>query len=381
VLWFSHSAMMFGAERAFLEGVKCLRMHTEVEIHAVLPSEGLLKHEVERLGARVHVTPYSWWLAFSEIPFGRKVRAARKFWSEARELSSLLNAVHADLVVTNTIAVPSPAMAAKLTGIPHLWYIHEFGEEDHGLKYAMGRGVSLLFMKHLSSRFIANSRAVCQKYRTFFPEDKVDQLYSAVDFPTPRGRRPKLEADRLKILLAGSKAEGKGQEDAIRASQILKSKGCSFELILLGAALDAYGIYLKTLAKRLGLDDCVKFIGYTPNPFDYFAEADVVLMCSRSEAFGRVTVEAMKLGRPVIGANRACTLELIRDGYNGLLYECGNPVDLAAKIEVLYNQRGLISKLGENARDWSQRTFSLEAYATGLRAIFEKAVTYRQCSP
>jgi len=89
----------------------------------------------------------------------------------------------------------------------------------------------------------------------------------------------------------------------------------------------------------------------------------------------------MKLGRPVIGANRACTLELIRDGYNGLLYECGNPVDLAAKIEVLYNQRGLISKLGENARDWSQRTFSLEAYATGLRAIFEKAVTYRQCSP
>jgi glycosyltransferase involved in cell wall biosynthesis len=370
--------MMLGAERVFLEGIKCLRMHTEVEVHAALPTDGPLKHEVEKLGAPVHVTPYSWWLGFSEFPFRRKVRSAWTFWSETRALLPLLKTVNSDLVVTNTIAVPAPAMAARLQRIPHLWYIHEFGEEDHGLKYAMGRRVSMLLMKHLSSRFIVNSQAVLQKYRDFFPEDRIDQLYYAVDFPFPAEGPSRSDGSPLKILLAGSKTEGKGQDDAIRASQILKSKGYRFELILLGAALEPYGIYLKTLAKRLGLDDCVKFVDYTPNPFDHFAEADLVLICSRSEAFGRVTVEAMKLGKPVIGANRAGTLELIKDGYNGFLYECGNAVDLAGKIEALYNQRELISKLGENARDWSQRNFSLEAYASGLRAIFEKAITSRQ---
>lgn len=375
MLWFSHSAMMLGAERAFLEGVKCLRMHTDVEIHAVLPSDGRLKQEVEKLAASVHIAPYSWWLSLSEFPLRRRIRSAWKFWSEARALLPLLKAVNSDLVVTNTIAVPSPAMAAKRSKIPHLWYIHEFGEEDHGLKYSMGRRVSLRLMKHLSSRFIVNSQAVFQKYRDFFPEDRIDQLYYAVDFPHPTERPPKPDGSGLKILLAGSKTEGKGQEDAIRASQILKSKGYRFELILLGAELETYGVYLKTLTKRLELNDCVKFVNYAPNPFDHFAEADVVLMCSRSEAFGRVTVEAMKLGRPVIGANRAGTLELIQDGYNGFLYECGDPVDLAAKIEALYNQRKLIFKLGENARDWSRRSFSMEAYANGLRASFEKALT------
>jgi glycosyltransferase involved in cell wall biosynthesis len=49
----------------------------------------------------------------------------------------------------------------------------------------------------------------------------------------------------------------------------------------------------------------------------------------RGEGFGRVTVEAMKVGRPVVGANGGGTVELIRDGWNGLFYRLGDAVDLA----------------------------------------------------
>ena len=56
-------------------------------------------------------------------------------------------------------------------------------------------------------------------------------------------------------------------------------------------------------------------------------------MCSRAEAFGRVTVEAMKLGLPVIGAARGATPELVRDGWNGLLYAHGDANELAGKID------------------------------------------------
>ena len=86
----------------------------------------------------------------------------------------------------------------------------------------------------------------------------------------------------------------------------------------------------------------------------------------------------MKFGKPVIGADRAGTLELIKDGVNGFLYKCGHPGDLASKIEILYRNRHLIPELGQRGREWSRWTFSLEAYADGLCGIFERALAPRQ---
>ncbi len=57
-------------------------------------------------------------------------------------------------------------------------------------------------------------------------------------------------------------------------------------------------------------------------------------MCSQSEAFGRVTVEAMMSGCLVIGANSGGTMELVSDNETGLLYTSGDYSDLAAKIRL-----------------------------------------------
>lgn len=62
-------------------------------------------------------------------------------------------------------------------------------------------------------------------------------------------------------------------------------------------------------------------------------QCDIGLTCSKKEAFGRVTVENMLAKMLVIGANTGGTLEIVEDGYNGLLYEEGNPESLAGRIE------------------------------------------------
>lgn len=59
------------------------------------------------------------------------------------------------------------------------------------------------------------------------------------------------------------------------------------------------------------------------------------LVCSSSEAFGRVTLESMLSGLPVIGADTAGTGELIINGMNGLLYKNKDENDLALKIHML----------------------------------------------
>jgi glycosyltransferase involved in cell wall biosynthesis len=69
--------------------------------------------------------------------------------------------------------------------------------------------------------------------------------------------------------------------------------------------------------------DLVEFWGYVPDPERAFLAADVALMCSRSEAMGRVTAEAMSCYRPVIGYAAGGTPELIADGTTGRLYHGG----------------------------------------------------------
>ena len=81
----------------------------------------------------------------------------------------------------------------------------------------------------------------------------------------------------------------------------------------------------------------MKFFGYVENTLPLIRGADVLLMCSRYDAFGRVTVEAMKLGKPVIGAKSGGTTELISEGFNGLLYTSGDHMELTGKIRYMYD--------------------------------------------
>ena len=77
---------------------------------------------------------------------------------------------------------------------------------------------------------------------------------------------------------------------------------------------------------------------------------DIELVCSRFEAFGRVTIEAMNNGLPLIGANAPATDEIICDEVNGLLYEVNNPNDLARQIDRLIRDVSLRKKLIQNER-------------------------------
>ena len=65
---------------------------------------------------------------------------------------------------------------------------------------------------------------------------------------------------------------------------------------------------------------------------------DIALVASCSEAFGRVTVEAMLAGMLVIGADVAGTSELICDGVNGILYEDDNQI-CNLNVKKLYTEQ------------------------------------------
>ena len=98
---------------------------------------------------------------------------------------------------------------------------------------------------------------------------------------------------------------------------------------------------------------------------------DLELVCSQNEAFGRVTVEAMMNMNPVIGADRGATKELIRDKYNGLLYKEGDYIDLANKIEEVYNLKDKGRYMGVNGRKYVIRYYSSKTNCKNILKVYD----------
>jgi len=294
-------------------------------------------------------------------------------------LVSVLAGWRCDIVYTNTVMVWVGAVAARVLRRPHIWHVHEFGVEGLGMVFDLGEELSLKVVDNLSKIVIANSKAVAQKYQKYVASSKLRVIYSSVQIPCnlPNNELEivqNIHHQAIKCVIVGRLDEGKGQADAIRAVNELVEQGLSVRLLIVGDGDKRYRHYLERLISELGLNDHVKIIGYTDNPYPLFKAADVVLVCSRCEAFGRVTVEAMKLGKPVIGTRACGTAELIREGFNGLLYSAGDYRELADKIRLLAYHPDLIVSLGENGRRFAEENFTDELYAGEILRILEGIV-------
>jgi glycosyltransferase involved in cell wall biosynthesis len=104
--------------------------------------------------------------------------------------------------------------------------------------------------------------------------------------------------------------------------------------------------------------------------------ASFLVFTSRSyEGFPMVFLEAMAAGIPVIAPNMAGFPEIIEDGFNGLLFEPCNAEDLAKKVEMLWNDDDLRTKLGENGRRKLEAAYSGEGYYRRLVEVYEKIIT------
>src|SRR5207247_7627515 len=125
-----------------------------------------------------------------------------------------------------------------------------------------------------------------------------------------------------RLLVIGGLVEGKGPADAVRALARLIKEGINAELSLVGEPFPGYRAVLEEIVRSEALAERVHFVGRVRDASRFLQDADLLLVCSRSEAFGRATIEGMLARKPVVGARCGATAELIQDGITGLLYNC-----------------------------------------------------------
>jgi glycosyltransferase involved in cell wall biosynthesis len=146
------------------------------------------------------------------------------------------------------------------------------------------------------------------------------------------------------------------------------------ELLLVGDADPGFLESINRLVHELDLTDRVHVSGFSEEPIQLMRSADVLLMCSRREAFGRVTVEAMKLGMPVVGARSGGTPEVVKEGETGYLYAPGDAVELASRIRDLHSEPSIRAAMGAEGRRQADERFSPERYAAEVEKILRRVL-------
>ncbi|MBY0280547.1 MAG: glycosyltransferase family 4 protein [Alphaproteobacteria bacterium] len=171
------------------------------------------------------------------------------------------------------------------------------------------------------------------------------------------------------ILLPGRLTKWKGQKVLIEALRQMDTT--SLFGIILGDSQGRETYYQELMNQAKDLP--IKFINdYHDMPTAY-ALADVVLSCSTDpEAFGRVTAEALAMGRPYIGTNHGATPEMCLHGKTGFLVPPGSVETLAAMIHYvlsLPNEKG--EALSVNARQHIFQNFSLDQMVNRTLSLYK----------
>ena len=156
--------------------------------------------------------------------------------------------------------------------------------------------------------------------------------------------------DNNKIILGavGLLTHRKGFHVLIEAVSLLKKENATaYKLIIFGEGEQRS--LLEVMIKEYELQGIVILAGYRNDILPYMKDFDVVICPSIAhEDFPYVILEAMLLGKPVIGTNIAGIPEQVTEGYNGFVVPAGDANKLSKKIETFLQKPELIKMMGEN---------------------------------
>jgi glycosyltransferase involved in cell wall biosynthesis len=213
-------------------------------------------------------------------------------------------------------------------------------------------------MNKRADMFIAVSDAVKNHWiNKGINEDKIVRVYNGVKINDNNLKNNnRFNNECIKLVITGSISKTKGQVHAIEVVKRVKDKGYKVKLDIIGDGPTSYVKYLKKIVNLNKLNDIVSFLGYKDNVENCLNEYDVGLICSKDEAFGRVTAEYMMAGLPILASNTGANTELIRDGIDGLLYTYGDDDDMEKKLISIIKAGNRMG--GENTHEYAMREFS-----------------------
>ena len=190
-----------------------------------------------------------------------------------------------------------------------------------------------------------------------------------------------LQPNKFTILLPGRLTQWKGQEKFIEALNILAEDYniSNFQAVILGSdqGRKVYKKKILNLVQRYRLNKKVKFIEHCKDMPVAYSLADAVVSASvEPEAFGRISVEAQAMGKPIIASDIGGSKETILNGKSGFLYKHDDSRELAKTLNgVIELDQDILNSIGNEGRKNIKRKFDVEAMCNSTLREYKKLLS------
>jgi glycosyltransferase involved in cell wall biosynthesis len=314
---------------------------------------------------------------------GSLARAAPQLLAFYQEVRRRLQ--DANLVYCNTPkAIVLGGLIAWLSRRNLVVHLHDLLTDEH---FSPMNLKLLQFFARRAGLVIANSNATAETFvATGGRRALLEVVYNG--FEPELFARPKdlvqsalraqlgLPTGRL-IGIFGRLTRWKGQHVALEALRSLPG----IHLAIVGEALfteddRAYREELQRTAEEPGLQGRVHFLGFRSDVTALLQAMDVVVHCSvAAEPFGRVIVESMLAGTPVVSTRGGGVDEIITDGQDGFLVPPADPPALALAVGKIIQEPDLAAKLSSAALESARERFSMEKTVGRIRQLLKDIVS------
>ena len=386
VLMISDADGKYGAPHSFkqlISEIKRLKGN-DIEITVLLANSAkLIQKDLEEVGCKVYLIPFTPF--YQSYPYNRMmtpvkyvIRGIEYLYGRTfgvKKANTIVKLGHYDVIHSNSSREDLGAILSKKNNIPHVWHIREFGDSDY--QCFSFRKNFVQYINNHSKKCIAISNAVRNHWiKKGISEEKIITIYNGIEAIPFRERETK---HRLSCVIMGNLVETKGHKELITALGMLsKDYHNKISVDIIGDGKRKYVNELKNAISYYGLEDIIHFCGYINDSSKLLGKYDVGFMCSRCEAFGRVTVEYMMSGMIVIASDTGANPELIEDGMNGLLYHHGDTKDLCKKIRLIIENPDIINRIGYNAFYTASTKFSIGNTARNIIYLYTDAIKKRK---
>lgn len=384
ILFVHNSNDLYGADIILLNLIQGLDRRRYRAI-VVLPED--VRH-INRLSARLEVVGIS----YRFLPLGvirRKYFGAWKIWKCLLDmirgvaiLCVMIRKENIDIVHSNTLTVYAGAIAAKLTGRPHVWHIHEISTSG---KWA--RTTLHAIVRYLSDQIVVVSDAVRRHILQDEPQaaGKVRTIHNGIDLlPYTCGRNTHTFREELDIPedarvvgMVGRVSRWKGQSIFVEAARNILKEVPDVYFLAVGGVFDKERQYMEAFRRLVASYrmDRFKICDFRQDIPSVLAGLDIFVLPSiLPDPFPTVIIEAMAAGLPVIGSDCGGVPEMIVNGETGILVKPGDPDALAGAITSLLNNPEETERMGANARAQALKAFQIDRFVREFETIYDELV-------
>lgn len=283
-------------------------------------------------------------------------------------LSSLryINTYSFDIVHTNDMRMHySWVLATFISGRFHIWHQRSLS----------GQGVLLSIF---STRLITISKYCKKSFPVLLSRKAMvidDPVYT---FPNLKGLyHQTLCSEQKKILWVGNLRHQKRLDIAIKVISGMVNAGINVKLLVLGEEREPGYSQAKAEIDALGIEQHVEFCGVQKKIEPWLDAADVLLATAENEGLGRVLIEAMLLGTPVVASADGGHLEIVNHEETGLLVPLNDIQGYIVAISRIFNDRPKVEIMIRAACEYATNRFSPSAHADKVSSIYKDLMATR----